>query len=38
MEAKYGIITVLNKAYEVCDLVKEIGKECPIPKGNIWTQ
>jgi len=35
VEAKYEIITVLDKEYDLCDLVKEIGKECPIPAGKM---
>jgi len=32
--AKYGIITILDQSYDVCDLVKKLGKECPIPAGT----
>ena len=35
VEAKYEIVTVLDKEYDLCDLVKEIGKECPIPAGKM---
>jgi len=35
--AKYGIITILDQSYDVCDLVQEIGKQCPIPKGTVDT-
>ena len=31
--AKYGIITILDQSYDVCDLVKQIGKQCPLPAG-----
>ncbi|XP_065914004.1 putative phosphatidylglycerol/phosphatidylinositol transfer protein DDB_G0278295 [Dysidea avara] len=33
--AKYGIITVLDQSYDVCDLVQQIGKQCPIPAGPL---
>ena len=33
--AKYGIITILDESYEVCDLIQQIGKQCPIPKGTV---
>lgn len=33
--AKYGIITILDQSYDVCDLVKQIGKECPLPAGEF---
>ena len=33
--AKYGIITVLDQSYDVCDLVQQIGKQCPIPAGIV---
>ena len=31
--AKYGIITILDQSYDVCDILKEINKDCPIPAG-----
>lgn len=31
--AKYGIITILDQSYDVCDLVKQIGKQCPLAAG-----
>ena len=33
MVAKYGIITILDQSYDVCDIIKEVGKQCPIPAG-----
>lgn len=35
VEAKYGIITVFDHEYDACDLLKQIGKECPIPAGKM---
>jgi len=32
---KFGIVTVLDEEYEVCDLIQQIGKKCPIPTGKI---
>lgn len=31
--AKYGVITILDQSYDVCDILKEVGKQCPIPAG-----
>jgi len=33
--AKYDIVTILDQSYEVCDLVQQIGKQCPIPAGVV---
>ena len=32
--AKYGIITILDQSYDVCDLVQQIGRQCPLPVGE----
>ena len=28
-------VPVLNQVYKLCDLVKDIGKKCPLKKGPI---
>jgi len=33
--AKYGIITILDETYDVCDIIQQIGKQCPIPVGKV---
>ena len=35
VKVKYEIFTVLDEEYDLCDLLKEIGKECPIPPGKM---
>ena len=35
---KFGVITVLNKSYALCDIVKKEGKTCPIPAGDAKVQ
>ena len=31
---KIGIITVLDKSYDLCDVVKDAGKSCPFSAGS----
>ncbi|KAL5467694.1 hypothetical protein EMCRGX_G031957 [Ephydatia muelleri] len=31
---KYSIITVLNKAYALCDLLSQAGQKCPVAPGT----
>ena len=31
--AKYGLITILDQSYDVCDLVQQINMTCPLAKG-----
>ena len=33
MVAKYGIIVILDQSYDVCEIVKEVDKQCPIYAG-----
>ena len=35
MVAKYNSIQVLNQAYDVCYLVKQLGRQCPISAGVL---
>ena len=37
MVAKYDIVTILDESYDVCDLVQQIGKSCPLAAGNDCT-
>ena len=34
---KYGIITILNKTYGICDVVKDAGKNCPLDPARNAT-
>lgn len=33
--AKYYFIKVFSKTYNVCDLLKQMGGQCPIPAGDL---
>lgn len=41
VEVKYGVLPVYHKTLDLCDLLKQSGINCPIPKGpgtNSTTQ
>ncbi|KAF2835276.1 Phosphatidylglycerol/phosphatidylinositol transfer protein [Patellaria atrata CBS 101060] len=35
VQVKYGLITLINQEYKLCDQVGEIDLECPLEKGDL---
>ncbi|RKP38877.1 MD-2-related lipid-recognition domain-containing protein, partial [Dimargaris cristalligena] len=35
VSVKYGLIKLLTRRFDLCDLVGEIGLKCPIEEGDI---
>lgn len=36
-QVKYNFIKLLNQEYDVCYLIEQLGKQCPIPAGVcVW--
>ena len=35
--AKYNSIQVFNEVYDACYLVKQLGRQCPIPAGVLYS-
>lgn len=33
VQVKYNFIKLLNQEYDVCYLIEQLGKQCPIPAG-----
>ena len=36
VRAKLGFIQLLNKDMDLCEQIKQVGRECPIPKGPFY--
>ncbi|KAI8984331.1 ML domain-containing protein [Mycotypha africana] len=32
---KFGVVRLLQKEFDFCDKIQEIGEKCPIPKGEL---
>jgi hypothetical protein len=32
---KYGVVKLIQKKYDFCDVIKEVDEKCPIPEGTL---